>query len=78
MRGRLEVTNIRLGHLEELARVAARLNHVDQARREQFVTVANHVADKLAGVKSFDGDENSALAEVIQSSAIAPAPGGKH
>ena len=61
-----------------IARVAARLNHVDQARREQFVTVANHVADKLAGVKSFDGDENSALAEVIQSSAIAPAPGGKH
>src|SRR6478736_785137 len=46
-----------------IARVAARLNHVDQARREQFVAVASHVADKLAGVKSFDGQENPALAE---------------
>jgi hypothetical protein len=60
-----------------IARVAARLNHVDQTRREQFAAVASHVADKLAGVKSFDGDENAALAEVIQSSAVAPVAAGK-
>jgi hypothetical protein len=61
-----------------IARVAARLNRVDSARREQFMAIAGHVADKLAGVKSFDGAENPALAEVIQSSAVGPAPvGGK-
>jgi hypothetical protein len=61
-----------------IARVAARLNHVDSARRDQFVAVASGVADKLAGGKSFDGAENPALAEVIQSSAIAPTQmGGK-
>jgi hypothetical protein len=61
-----------------VARVAARLNRVDSVRREQFAAVADHVADKLAGVKTFDGAENPALAEVIQSSAVSPAPvGGK-
>ena len=61
-----------------ITRVAARLNRVDAARREQFVAVAGGVADKLAGVQSSGGDENPALAEVIQSSAYAPAtPNGK-
>jgi len=61
-----------------IERVAARLNRVEPARREQFAATATHVAEKLAGGKSFDGEENSALAEVIQSSAYAPAtPSGK-
>jgi hypothetical protein len=53
-----------------MRRMVARLNHVEPERRAQFIAVTDRVPAKLAGVSPGDDDDNEALAEVVQSSAV--------
>jgi hypothetical protein len=62
-----------------MERLAAKLDRVDDQRRLQFVAITDRVAEKLASVRLTDRNDNSALAEVVQSSAVtAPQAREKH
>lgn len=50
-----------------MRRLAAKLNQVEPNRRQQFVDLTDHVADKMSGMKLAD-DDDPALAKVVKTS----------
>ncbi len=51
-----------------MRRLAAKLNHVDDGHRRQFIALTDHVAEKMAGMQLAESDD-PALAKVLTTSA---------